>query len=69
MKLKCKSKELAKLRMNQGMSGTTLSIAIGLERNTISNLESGRRNVSASKAIKICKYFDVELEFLFEIIE
>lgn len=67
MKLICKSFELARLRMKKGMTCAGLSKEIGLEKCTISNLESGKRNVKAPTAIKICSFLSVELEDLFDI--
>ena len=56
------------IRKERGIRQEDFARAIGVSRQTISSLETGRYNPSILLAYKIAKYFDMTIEevFLFE---
>ena len=56
------------IRKERGILQTDLAKAMGVSRQTISSLETGRYNPSINLAYKIAKYFDMTIEdvFIFE---
>ena len=56
------------IRKERGVRQDELAKALGVSRQTISSLETGRYNPSILLAYKIARYFDMTIEevFLFE---
>ncbi|HJH62445.1 MAG TPA: helix-turn-helix transcriptional regulator [Firmicutes bacterium] len=59
---------IAELRKTRRMSQAELADAVGVTRQTIISLESGRYNASLLLAHRIAQYFELTIEdiFLFE---
>lgn len=57
---------IAYLRKLKGWSQLDLSLEADINRNYISDLESGRRNPSMDVLERICKAFGITLEYLFK---
>lgn len=51
-------------RLKRKISQETLAEALSLSSVYISNVESGKHNISLTNAIKFAKFFDVPLEAL-----
>ena len=60
--LKNKLEEIRKLK---GIKQEELADAMGVSRQTISSLENGRYNPSVILAIKLARYFDMNVEDIF----
>ena len=59
-----KNKRLTELRTKLGMTMEAFGERIGLSRQTISNIESGRRNVTDRMIMAICREFGVSEDWL-----
>lgn len=59
---------IEEIRKSQGIRQEDFAKAVGVSRQTISSLETGRYNPSIQLAYKIAKYFQLTIEdvFLFE---
>ncbi len=59
---------IEEIRKARGIRQEDFAKALGVSRQTISSLETGRYNPSILLAYKIAKYFDLSIEdvFLFE---
>ena len=57
------------LRSDAGMTQSDLGDALGVSRQTINSIESGRYLPSLPLAFRIARLFDVELEEIFEMEE
>jgi len=59
---------IEEIRKAAGIRQEDFAKALGVSRQTISSLETGRYNPSIQLAYKIAKYFDLSIEevFLFE---
>ena len=59
---------IEELRKDKGIRQEDFARALGVSRQTISSLETGRYNPSIQLAYKIARYFDLTIEevFLFE---
>ena len=59
---------IEEIRKNKGIRQEDFARALGVSRQTISSLETGRYNPSIQLAYKIARYFDLTIEevFLFE---
>lgn len=53
------------MRKQQGITQEYLAEALGVTRQTIISLESGRYNPSISLAFKIARFFDQSIESIF----
>ena len=51
------------LRNRRGLKQDDLAEALELSRSQISNLESGRRNLSLKQLEKLCEYFQVDMSY------
>ena len=51
------------LRNRRGLKQDDLAEVLELSRSQISNLESGRRNLSLKQLEKLCEYFQVEMSY------
>ena len=51
------------LRNRRGLKQDDLAEVLELSRSQISNLESGRRNLSLKQLEKICEYFQVDMSY------
>lgn len=51
------------LRNRRGLKQDDLAEVLELSRSQISNLESGRRNLSLKQLEKLCKYFQVDMSY------
>ena len=62
---------IEEIRRTRGIRQEEFAKAMGVSRQTISSLETGRYNPSIFLAYKIARYFDLTIEevFLFEEIE
>ena len=56
---------LEKLRKLRGIIQEELAEALGVSRQTIGSLENGRYNPSIILAIKIARFFDMNVEEIF----
>ena len=56
---------LEELRRKKGISQERLAEAMGVSRQTINSLESGRYNPSIKLAFKLARYFDLSIEEIF----
>ena len=59
------SEKLVFLREKHGLSQEELAEKLDVSRQTISNWENGKVAVDASKAVEICRLFDVDMNYLF----
>lgn len=66
MKLK---NRLRVLRAEKEISQQELADEIGVSRQTINSIEKGKFNPSVVTALKMAKYFGVDVETVFQIIE
>ena len=59
---------IEEIRKSKGIRQEDFARALGVSRQTISSLETGRYNPSIQLAYKIARYFDLTIEdvFLFE---
>ncbi|MBQ3202399.1 MAG: helix-turn-helix transcriptional regulator [Clostridia bacterium] len=59
---------IEEIRKDKGIRQEDFARALGVSRQTISSLETGRYNPSIQLAYKIARYFDLTIEevFLFE---
>lgn len=59
---------IEEIRKDKGIRQEDFARALGVSRQTISSLETGRYNPSIQLAYKIARYFDLAIEevFLFE---
>ena len=59
---------IEEIRKDRGIRQEEFAKALGVSRQTISSLETGRYNPSINLAYKIAKYFDMTIEevFIFE---
>ena len=59
---------IEEIRKDKGIRQEDFARALGVSRQTISSLETGRYNPSIQLAYKIARYFDMTIEevFLFE---
>ena len=59
---------IEEIRKDKGIHQEDFARALGVSRQTISSLETGRYNPSIQLAYKIARYFDLTIEevFLFE---
>lgn len=59
---------IEEIRKDKGIRQEDFAHALGVSRQTISSLETGRYNPSIQLAYKIARYFDMTIEevFLFE---
>ena len=59
---------IKELRKERNITQDELAGAVGVTRQTVISLESGKYNASLQLAFKIAKYFDMRIEdaFLFE---
>ncbi|MBR3779190.1 MAG: helix-turn-helix transcriptional regulator [Clostridia bacterium] len=59
---------MEEIRKDKGIRQEDFARALGVSRQTISSLETGRYNPSIQLAYKIARYFDLTIEevFLFE---
>lgn len=53
------------LRKRRGLKQDDLAELLELSRGQISNLESGRRNLSLRQLEKLCEYFKVDISYFF----
>lgn len=53
------------LRKRRGLNQDDLALVLNLSRSQISNLESGRRNLSLRQLEKLCEYFNVDISYFF----
>ena len=51
------------LRNRRGLKQDDLAELLNLSRSQISNLESGRRNLSLKQLEKLCEYFKVDMSY------
>lgn len=53
------------LRLRRGLKQDDLTLVLNLSRGQISNLESGRRNLSLEQLEKLCEFFKVDISYFF----
>lgn len=53
------------LRITKKVNQEELAQYIGVTRATLSRIEKNKFNIDVEKAIKICEYFDVSMEYLY----
>ena len=58
--------KIEKLRKEKGILQDDFAKIMGVSRQTISSLETGKYNPSIFLAYKIAKYFDMKIEEVFE---
>lgn len=58
--------KIEKLRKERGILQDDFAKLMGVSRQTISSLETGKYNPSIFLAYKIAKYFDMKIEEVFE---
>lgn len=51
------------IRKRRGLNQDDLAEVLELSRSQISNLESGRRNLSVKQLEKLCEYFKVDMSY------
>ena len=56
--------ELKKIRKKKGYNQSDLAEKIGLERTSITNIETGRQKATVTVLYKICGLFDIEISDL-----
>lgn len=55
---------IRELRKSSGMAVTELAETIGIDHSTLSNYEAGRKSPSNEIATRLCRYFDVSMDYL-----
>jgi hypothetical protein len=58
------NERVKELRKKLGLSGEKFGERIGIRRSAVSNLESGRNNLTEQMIISICREFNVNEEWL-----
>jgi len=58
------NERVKELRKELGLSGEKFGERIGIRRSAVSNLESGRNNLTEQMIISICREFNVNEEWL-----
>ena len=58
-------KKVKLLRNRRGLKQDDLARVLKLSRGQISNLESGKRNISLKQLEKLCEYFRVDMSYFF----
>ena len=56
---------LEEIRKQKGIKQEELAEAMKVSRQTISSLENGRYNPSVILAIKLARYFEMKVEYIF----
>jgi len=57
--------KVKQLRKRKGLNQDDLAKVLELSRSQISNLESGRRNLSLKQLENLCEYFKVDMSYFF----
>lgn len=57
---------IRKLRLAKGLSQEQLAEAVGLERDSISSIETGRAFTSSETLAEFANHFNVEINYLFK---
>ncbi|MGH3454568.1 MAG: helix-turn-helix transcriptional regulator [Nocardioidaceae bacterium] len=57
------------LRQERGLSQATLAVALGVSRQTINSIETGRYLPSLPLALAIARHFDLIVEEIFDVDE
>lgn len=57
--------EIRRLREEQGLSQAALGVTLGVSRQTVNSLESGRYDPSLPLAFAIARHFDLTIEEIF----
>ena len=57
--------KLTELRENRGLSQEELAEELQVSRQTISNWENDKVSVDVDKAVEICRFFSVDMNYLF----
>lgn len=57
--------KVRKLRVKRKLNQDVLAETLNLSRSQISNLESGKRNISIKQLEKICELFNVDMSYFF----
>ncbi len=55
--------KIKQLRKRRNLKQDDLANALELSRSQISNLESGRRNLSLKQLEKLCEYFQIDMSY------
>ena len=58
---------MRQLRQAQGLSQAALGAAVGVSRQTINALETGRYDPSLSLAVHLARYFSTTVEEMFDV--
>lgn len=58
---------IRELRTQEGLSQAALGTALGVSRQTINSIETGRYDPSLPLAITIARYFDTTVEEIFHV--
>ncbi|ALU11902.1 XRE family transcriptional regulator [Ignicoccus islandicus DSM 13165] len=67
--MECVEVKLRELRTERGISQESLAKAVGVSRQTIIAIEKGRYLPSLTLALKIAKFFNVNVESVFRLRE
>lgn len=62
---KMENNRLALLRREKGLTQAQLGEAVGLTQSMIAYIEAGQKDPSRDYKIKLAKYFNVTVEYLF----
>lgn len=69
VKIKVNCSTLTELRIRKGMLGTDLARDVGITRQGVYGIESGRANPSPALAKKIAEVLGVEFDDIFSLVE
>ena len=58
---------LARLRENKGVSARQMSLEIGLNKNYINSIESGRNYPNMAHFFEICQYLNISPQLFFQL--
>ena len=58
-------KKIKLLRKRRGLKQDDLKEVLELSRSQVSNIESGRRNLSLKQLEKLCEYFKIDISYFF----
>ena len=58
---------LARLRENKGVSARQMSLEIGLNKNYINSIESGRNYPNLSQFFDICQYLNISPKLILQL--
>ncbi|MCP2329143.1 putative transcriptional regulator [Hamadaea flava] len=69
MELELTGNDVRELRMRRGLSQADLAAAVGVSRQTVNSIETGRYTPSLPLAIALARFFETTVEEMFHVKE